>query len=258
MIAELKDSLLKYARKYTSIETRRRIIRITRWPPIGWVNFGSLNRLRPISRDWGLERGNPIDRYYIEKFLAECSSLIRGRVLEIGYDTYTRKFASPQLEQCDVLHVSENKPGVTIIGDLASANHIPANSFDCIILTQTLQFIYDVPSVIQTIYRILKPGGCVLVTIPGISHINRYEFDRWGDYWRFTTLASEKLFSAYFPVENLKIKAYGNIKVCIAFLHGIAYEELRKKELDYFDPDYELLITVQATKPNQSNANSRT
>jgi SAM-dependent methyltransferase len=258
MIAELKDSLVKYARKYTSIETRRRIIRITRWPPIGWVNFGSFKRLRPISSEWGAERGNPIDRYYIEKYLAECSRLIRGRVLEIGDDTYTRKFASPQLEQSDVLHVSENKPNVTIIGDLTSANHIPADSFDCIILTQTLQFIYDVPAVIRTVYRILKPGGCALVTVPGISQISRYDMDRWGDYWRFTTKSIFKLFEVHFPSENITVKAFGNVKASVAFLHGIAYEELRKNELDYFDPDYELLITVKATKPEYTDANSRT
>ena len=244
-----KDILIELARKYTTRKTRRQIIRITRWPPIGWVNFGSFNRLRPISTEWGTERGSPIDRYYIEKFLGNCSSLIRGRVLEIGDDTYTRKFGSPYLEQSDVLHVSENKPGVTIIGDLTSANNIQNNSFDCILLTQTLQFIYDVPAVIRTVYRILKSGGSALVTVPGIAQISRYDMDRWGDYWRFTTKSIEKLFAVDFPVENLTIKGWGNVKASIAFLHGIAYEELRTKDLDYFDPDYELLITVQATKP---------
>jgi SAM-dependent methyltransferase len=257
MIAALKNVLIRYAQKYTSRETRRWIVRITRWPPVGRVNFGSFKRLKPISPFWGTERGNPIDRYYIEKFLAECSPLIRGRVLEIGDNTYTRKFASPQLEQSDVLHVSENKPGVTIIGDLTSADHIPADLFDCILLTQTLQFIYDVPAVIRTVYRILKPGGNVLVTVSGIAQISRYDMDRWGDYWRFTTKSIQKLFEDRFPSENITIKSFGNVKASVAFLHGIAYEELRTKELDYFDPDYELLITVQATKPEYSDAHSR-
>jgi SAM-dependent methyltransferase len=249
MIPKLKDTLINYARKYTSLETRRWIIRITRWPPVGWVYFGSLRRVKPISREWGTERGNPIDRYYIEKFLAEYSSLIRGRVLEIGTDIYTRKFSSPQLEQSDVLHISENKPGVTIIGDLTSAVNIPNDLFDCIILTQTLQFIYDVPAVIQTVYRILKPGGSILVTVSGIAQISRYDMDRWGEYWRFTTKSILKLFEVHFPSENITVNAFGNVKASVAFLHGIAYEELRKNELDYFDPDYELLITVKATKP---------
>jgi hypothetical protein len=73
--------------------------------------------------------------------------------------------------------------------------------------------------------------------------------DRWGDYWRFTTKSIKKMFEIHFPGENINVNAYGNVKASIAFLHGIAYEELRKKDLDYLDPDYELLITVQATKP---------
>ena len=39
-------------------------------PMMGWVRFGSLRRLTPISRDYGYDRGKPIDRYYIESFLA--------------------------------------------------------------------------------------------------------------------------------------------------------------------------------------------
>jgi SAM-dependent methyltransferase len=222
---------------------------MTCWPPVGRVNFGSFYRLKPISSNWGYERGNPIDRYYIEKFLAERSQFIRGRVLEIGINTYTLKFASPHLEKSDVLHISNQKPGVTIIVDLNSADHIPSDSFDCIILTQTLQFIYDVPSAIRTVFRILKSGGCVLVTVPGISKISRYDMDRWGDYWRFTTKSIIKIFETHFPIENIKVKAYGNVKASVAFLHGIAQEELNPKDLDYLDPDYELLITLQATKP---------
>jgi SAM-dependent methyltransferase len=253
----VKDKLIKVVRKYTSVETRRWIIRITRWPPVGWVNFGSFRRLKPISPYWGTERGHPIDRYYIEKFLASYSSLIRGRVLEIGDDTYTCKYGSSQIHHSDVLHVSENRPGVTIIGDLTSASNIPSNSFDCIILTQTIHLIYDVPSVVNSIYRILKPEGSVLVTTPGIAQISRFDMDRWGDYWRFTTKSIHKLFEDCFPPENITVKAFGNVKASIAFLQGIAYEELRTKDLDYFDPDYELLITVKATKPRYSDANPR-
>lgn len=246
---QYKEKILNFVREHTSSNTRRRIVRMTRWPPVGWVIFGSFRRLKPISSDWGYERGNPIDRYFIEKFLAESSQFIRGRALEIGDNTYTLRFASSELETSDVLHVSDQKPGVTIIADLTSADQIPADSFDCIILTQTLQFIFDVPAVIRTVFRILRPGGCVLVTVPGICQISRYDMDRWGDYWRFTTRSIAKLFEAQFPGENVKIKAYGNVKASVAFLHGIAHEELSSKDLDYFDPDYELLIGIQAIKP---------
>ncbi len=47
---------------------------------MGLINFGDLRRLTPVSKEFGFERGLPIDRYYIEKFLAEHTSDIQGRV----------------------------------------------------------------------------------------------------------------------------------------------------------------------------------
>jgi len=245
----MKDQLLLLARRILPVTARRKMVRYTRWPPVGGAHFGHLRRLKPISSTWGSERGRPIDRYYITRFLTAQAQDIRGRVLEIGDNAYTLAFGGNRVTQSDVLHVAENKANVTIIGDLTNADHISANSFDCIILTQTLQTIYDVPAVIATVYRILKPDGVVLVTTSGISKISRYDMDRWGYYWSFTTKSARRLFETAFPSENVQVQAYGNVLTSIAFLHGLAAEELRQKELDYIDPDYELLITVRAVKP---------
>lgn len=237
------------ARRILPVSTRRRIVRSTRWPPVGLVRFGDLRRLHPISPYWGSERGKPIDRYYIERFLAGHSLDIRGHVLEVGDDTYTRMFGDDRVTQSDVLHVAESRLGVTIIGDLTRADHVPSDDYDCIILTQTLQTIYDVPAAVRTVYRILRPGGVVLVTIPGISKISRYDMDRWGYYWSFTTQSARRLFEIAFPAERVQVCAHGNVLAAIGFLHGLATEELSKEELDYRDPDYELLITIRAMKP---------
>ncbi len=245
----MKARLLALARRYLPVTARRRIVRLTRWPPVGFVRFGSLRRLKPISPDWGLERGTPIDRYYIDAFLAAHTLDIRGRVLEIGDNTYTRHFGGDAVVQSDVLHVAEAKEHVTIIGDLTDAAHIPSESFDCLILTQTLQTIFDVPAVVQTLFRLLKPGGVALVTTAGISKISRYDMDRWGYYWSFTTRSLERLFAAAFPADHLEVEAHGNVLSAIAFLHGIAAQELRRQELDFKDPDFELLLTVRATRP---------
>jgi SAM-dependent methyltransferase len=245
----MKEQLRLIAQRILPVTARRKIVRYTRWPPVGLARFGSLRRLKPISQNWGSERGLPIDRYYIERFLTTHAQDIRGHVLEIGDNNYTRTFGGNRVTKSDVLHVAENRPQVTIIGDLTNADHIPSNTFDCIILTQTLQVIYDVPAALKTVYRILKPGGVVLVTVAGISKISRYDMDRWGYYWSFTTRSAQRLFEAVFPAANIRVEAHGNIVAAIAFLHGLATEELRQKELDYVDPDYELLITSRAVKP---------
>jgi SAM-dependent methyltransferase len=245
----MKEQLRSLAQRTFSLKTRRRIVRYTRWPPVGWVRYGSLRRLRPISIEWGMERGKPIDRYYIERFLAKYVDDIQGHTLEIGDDTYTQAYGKDRVTKYDVLHVAENKPQVTIIGDLTGADHIPSNTFDCIIITQTLQCIYDLHAAVETVYRILKPGGVVLATVPGISKISRYDMDRWGYFWSFTTRSVQRLFEAAFLKNNIQIEAYGNVLAAISFLHGVAAEELKQKELDFIDPDYELLITTRAVKP---------
>jgi SAM-dependent methyltransferase len=193
-------------------------------PPIGRVQFGDLRRLKPISREWGFDRGLPIDRYYIEAFLTRHREDIKGRVLEFGDDSYTKKFGGNVVE-VDILNVREGIPGTTIVGDIADAPQIPSDRFDCVVFTQTLQLIYDVKSAIRTLYRILKPGGVLLATFPGISQI--YDPD-WGDswYWNFTALSSRKLFEEVLATANLGIGLHGNVLTATGFLQGLATEEL--------------------------------
>jgi len=244
----LKTEARAVLRTILPLSTRRSIIRYTRWPPIGRVRFGDLRRLHPISPDWGSERGKPIDRYYIEKFLANHAAEIRGHVLEIGDNTYTARFGGNRVTKLDVLHVAEEKPGVTILGDLTDGQNIHSNTYDCVILTQTLQTIFDVSSAIRTVCRILKPGRVVLATVPGISKVSRYDMDRWGYYWSFTTQSARRLFEQVFQPELIHVEAHGNVLASAAFLFGLSTEELSQRELDYIDPDYELLITIRATK----------
>jgi SAM-dependent methyltransferase len=213
------------------------------------VRFGHLRRLAPISRAFGKDRGLPIDRYYIEQFLSDQVADIRGHVLEIGYDTYTKTFGGDRVTKSDVLHVIDGNPKATIVADLTHANHISSDTFDCIILTQTLQFIYDVEAAVKTLYRILKPGGILLATFGGISQISRWDMDRWGHYWNFTTLSAQRLFEESFPAAKVKVQGYGNVLAAIALLEGLATQELRQEELCYHDPDYQVLIAVRAEKP---------
>jgi SAM-dependent methyltransferase len=221
--------------------------------PVGSVDFGSLRRLSPISIAWGSDRGMSICRYYIDKFVQSWAADIQGRVLEIGDPGYTNKFGGDKVIQSDVLHATPGNPEATIVADLTSADHIPSNTFDCVILTQTLQFIYDFRSALRTVYRILAPGGVLLATFHGISQISRYDMVRWGEYWRFTTLSIKMLFEELFPPQNLTIKAQGNVLTAICFLHGLSIQELSQEELDYHDPDYELLITLRAVRPQDTS-----
>jgi SAM-dependent methyltransferase len=221
-------------------------------PPVGRVAFGSLRRTTPISRIFGLDRGERercIDIVFIERFLDAHRSEIRGRVLEIGDDRYTRRFGGAQVETSDVLHVPPGGAAATIIADLTSADALASDSFDCIICTQTLQFIYDVHAAIRTLHRILRPGGVVLASFTGISQISRYDMDRWGDYWRFTTASARRLFEECWPKDQVTVTARGNALLAVAYLHGLTVDELRAEDLETQDDDFQVVITVRAVKP---------
>jgi len=100
-----------------------------------------LRHLQKVGGALGFDRGLCIDRYYIERFLSNHALDIRGHVLEIGDDTYTRMFGGGRVTGSEVLHRTEDNPNATIVADLICADHIPQDIFDCIILTQTLQYI---------------------------------------------------------------------------------------------------------------------
>jgi len=227
---------------------RRRRDRHPRNPTPEPVDFGGLRRVTPVSRKLGRDRGLPIDRYYIEHFLAANVDSIRGRVLEIGDDRYTRKFGGDRVIQSDVLHVHPDNPRATIVADLTCADQIPSNRFDCIILTQTLPFIYDTHAVVATLHRILAEGGVVLATVGGLTQISRGATDQFDYYWGFTTLSARLLFQEVFPAASVGVDSFGNVLAATAFLYGLAAEELRPDELAYNDPDYEFLVTIRAVK----------
>jgi len=211
------------------------------------VEFGTLRRLTPISANWGFDRGLPIDRYYIEAFLASCASDIRGRVLEIEDDMYTRRFGGDGVTARDILHVNDENRRATIVADLARAEHVPSDQFDCVILTQTLHIIYDTRAVLATLNRILKPGGVLLATFPGLSRTSHEEWaGSW--FWGFTTASARRLFEDAFGPGPVSVQAFGNVLTASAFLYGLAAEELRRDELDHHDPDFEVLIAVRAMK----------
>ena len=215
-------------------------------PAVGRVRLGDFQRTTPFSADFGFDRGGPVDRYYIENFLQREAPAIRGRVLEIGDNAYTLRFGQA-VTQSDILHVDANNPHATLIGDLSNAPHLPDNAFDCIILTQTLHMIYEYKQALATCHRILKPGGTLLLTVPGITPIDQGEWNKtW--YWSFTDKALHRLLTETFPAQALEIHSFGNVFVASAFLYGMGISEVTTSQLDSNDLQFQVINTVKAVK----------
>lgn len=201
---------------------------------------------RPLSHRYGYDRGTPIDRYYIECFLEEHRKEVRGRVLEVKDSAYTERYGSA-IERSDVLDIDGANPRATVIADLTAADSIPTDSYDCFILTQTLQFVYDLRAAIAHAHRILRPGGVLLATVPAVSRLPS-ENEGVSDYWRFTIPSCTLLFGEIFEPSRMKICSYGNVLTANAFLLGLAHEELSRRKVSLNDPYFPVIIAVHATK----------
>ena len=210
------------------------------------ARLGSLGGTRPLSPAWGHERGSPVDRYYIEAFLAEHRADIRGRILEVKDDTYTRRFGTAIVEAA-VLDIDPANPRATLIADLSTAHSLAADQFDCFILTQTLQLIYDTRAALDHAHRLLRPGGVLLAPVPAVSRIVP-ENGLSTDYWRFTVASCTALFGAAFGPGQVRVRSYGNVTSAIAFLAGAVQEDLSPRQLDASDSYFPVVITVRATK----------
>ncbi len=220
-----------------AIERRRRR------PP----RLGDLRRTTPIDANWGFERGTPIDRIFVERFVGDRSDDIRGRVLEIAAPDYTNRFGRG-VTAIDILMAEEGNPEATIVGDLTDAPQIPDGSFDCAIVTQTLQFVYDVRSALTTLHRILAPGGVLLATVPGLTKISPIEDAAYGEWWHYTSRSLRRLAAEAFGDANIEVESFGNVLAATGFLYGLAASDLRREELDAHDPLYEVVVGLRAVK----------
>lgn len=208
------------------------------------VRIGQFSSTRPLSRGSGYDRGTPIDRYYIEQFLAAHASDVRGRVLEVGGNTYSAQLGGDRVTQQDVLHIDGRNSAATIVGDLSVAGVLPPNAFDCIILTQTLQYVFDLPAAVRQIRESLRVGGVALITVPGVAPVAP---DAWRDsyYWRFTVQSLRRLLEEAFGPSNVTVQPFGNLYAATHFLHGAAAEEASRSKLATVDRDFAIVIAAR-------------
>ena len=207
----------------------------------------------PLSAGGGFARGTPIDRLYIEEFLRRYADRIHGHTLEVGDNHYSRKFGSDRVVQPDVLNTDASVPGTTLVGDLSRPETLPADTFDCIVLTQVLQYIHDLPSVVRTVHRALAPGGTALITVPAASHVVA---DLWHHRWQwhFSQNALIGLFTPVFGRENLELESHGNCFAATAFFYGLAQEDVNRRKLEPYDSSYPIVVTLAARKVGHDGA----
>jgi hypothetical protein len=225
-------------------------------PPAIWINlrlpgrqvsWGTLRRTSPFSDHYGYDRGQPVDRFYIDRFLEDQRSAIRGEVLEVGDAEYTRRFGGDRVTRRHVVDIDSGQREATLIADLCAPGSLPASRFDCVIVTQTLQLLAEQTTALQNLWASLRSGGALLVTVPCISRIERKTPAT--DLWRYTPKGLELLIARSCPDANIVSEGRGNVLAAVAFLMGLAAQDLSESELLEEDPFFPLLVCATVTKP---------
>jgi hypothetical protein len=205
--------------------------------------WGNLRRTHPLSTYFGSDRGAPIDRYYLHRFLDENRWLIAGDVLEIQTSAYTRRYGR-DLGKVDNLDINPQfKP--TWLCDLAAAGDlVPPSSYDCFLLPNTLQHLRDLDGCLRAALRIVRPGGTLLASAAGFVPL----IPDGPDYWRLSADGWREVTARCWPGSEIAVEGHGNCLAAAAALYGIAVEELSPRELDAHDPRYPVLITIRCKK----------
>ncbi len=219
--------------------------RVLRLPSALWARVRLAVGLQPLSYFWGHDRGLAIHRYYLEEFLRDCARDIRGHCLEFQDPSYTPRFGSSAVAKLDILHVDDSNPLATIVADLTKPNGIPSDLFDCIVCTHVLHIIFEVEKAVAEMYRILKPGGVLLVVVPHVSMWSPKD----NEFWRFTPEGLRVLLARAFGEANVMVRAYGNSLVTAGEIRGLVSQEFTKRELDRnHDPRFALELCGRAVK----------
>ena len=106
-----------------------------------------------------------------------------GRLLDIGCGNkpYESMFDGRIVEYfgCDVVQSSLNRVQV-----ICEATHIPlaSRSFDTVFSTQTIEHVSDHQRLLDEAFRLLKPGGHLIISGPMYWHLHEEPYD----YFRFT------------------------------------------------------------------------
>jgi SAM-dependent methyltransferase len=206
--------------------------------------FADLPR-EPWSDNYGSDRGSPVDRRYIEAFLAARHRAIRGRVAEVQDSTYTMRYGAGRVSASVVVDIDAGNPGATLIADLEDVGSLSRDAFDCIILTQTLHLLRRPHHCIDNCFLALRAPGVLLATAPSVSRVSPTYPD--GDFWRFTPAGMTELFTRHWP-GDFSVHAFGNLRTCVAFLLGETQEDLPDTVLDDHDPRFPLTVAVEAHK----------
>ena len=133
-------------------------------------------------------------------------------------------------ERLDTLRaVPDSNGGGSLQGDICTGSSVPKeleNSFDFILMTDVLEHLPDPFVAMNIVYKLLKPGGLLLKTVPWFT-MTHSEYHYWGANAKGLLEVLER---ANFTVEELR--TCGSPNSVIQWMYGM--------NADFFDEDSDL------------------
>ncbi len=121
---------------------------------------------------------------------AAVSQYGRGAVLDVGCGNkpYEPLFsAAESYYGCDVIQSSEHKVDLLC---LSTEIPLPDNSFDTVFSTQVLEHVEDHQKMLSECFRLLKPGGHIILSAPMVWEHHEVPYD----FFRFTRYGLQYIF----------------------------------------------------------------
>lgn len=198
-----------------------------------------IDDVHPLDRHYGMGRGVPIARSYINRYMSGIAGCVRGRVLEFGAPTYSAAFDCTS----ETISIDESDQP-TLLMDICdpAVVRLKGGSYDFIICTSVLHLVPDPRQAVDNMHDLLKPGGTLLLAEKMISIV-----DPWLsaiDKWRFTPTGLRALLARF---SEVKVEAFGNLYTMCAYLSGMAVHEVPQEKLDYHDPSYPIISIASAS-----------
>ena len=208
--------------------------------------WGNLRRVKPFSNDFGWDRGTPVDRYYVDRFFERHRDDITGDVLEIDQNIYTHRYGHDLRTVHSVDIAPESEP--MFLCDMAHSEDIlPSEAYDCFLLPCTLQHFRELELCLRNVLRVVKPGGVILANAAGLFRLDQVGLD----FWRPTPDGWRELLKRVWPDCEVVVESEGNCLAIVAINLGLALEELRPEELDYYDARFPIVTHIYCRKPNK-------
>ncbi len=166
-------------------------------------------------------------------------------MLEVGDRRYTTQFGGELVTSSDIVDVDPSNEDASICADLCRRGALPADAFDCIILTETLHMLPEPGVAIRNCERALRTGGSLLLTTPVLKRMSPDHPDV--DYWRFTPTGIELLFGRHWH-GDFSVRAFGTLRTCAAFLVAAVAEDLDDSAFATQDERFPLTVAVHARR----------